>query len=413
MAKRLAEKVSHAGGRVYYVGGFVRDQVLGRDNKDVDVEVHGITPKQLEEILDSLGQRTVMGASFGIYGLRHLDLDIAMPRSEHATGRGHKDFDVFVDPFLGPEKAAMRRDFTFNALMQDVLTGEILDFFGGVQDLKTGVLRHVNDDTFQEDPLRVLRAAQFAARFEFRVAPETIRLCKKMDLTYLASERIMEELSKGLMKSKSPDIFFRVLKEMDQLETWFPNVSVISKDGARFEKAMRAIKRAAGKREGANSPLGFMLSSLACHFEADTAEERASAAEEFLTALTNEAKLHKYVRSMALLSDQPHALYAENALQIEFMRLFDHSESPEDLIMLSEIFNESEDSEREDRLVSLLSAYRMLMAEPQVRGEDLIKNGIKPGKAMGRLIAFSHDLHLSGIKKEEALSKTLEFAKTM
>ena len=127
MAVRIAEAVARRGGRVYYVGGLVRDSLLGRENKDVDVEVHGVRPAVLAELLDSLGQRTEMGASFGVYGLRHYDLDIAMPRKEQATGRGHRDFAVFVDPFLGTRKATQRRDFTMNALMEDVLSGEIID----------------------------------------------------------------------------------------------------------------------------------------------------------------------------------------------------------------------------------------------------------------------------------------------
>ena len=102
----------------------------------------------------------------------------------------------------------MRRDFTMNALMEDVLTGEILDHFGGIEDLKCKVLRHVNDDTFAEDPLRVLRAAQFAARFEFAVAEETINLAKTMDLGALAKERVFEELKKALQKAQKPSIFF-------------------------------------------------------------------------------------------------------------------------------------------------------------------------------------------------------------
>ena len=172
MARRVAEAVQSAGGSVYFVGGFVRDRLLGRENKDIDIEVHGISVHALEQILDSLGERLTMGASFGVMGLRHYDLDIAMPRSETATGRGHKDFEVFVDPFLGEEKAAMRRDFTINALMENVLTGEILDFFGGREDLMRRRIRHVNDRSFAEDPLRVFRACQFAARFDFSVADD-------------------------------------------------------------------------------------------------------------------------------------------------------------------------------------------------------------------------------------------------
>ena len=170
MARKIARAVAEAGGRAYFVGGYVRDRLLGQENKDIDMEVHRVPVDALERILDSLGERLTMGVSFGVMGLRHYGLDIAMPRSETATGRGHKDFAVFVDPFLGEEKAASRRDFTINAMMEDVLTGEILDPFGGRDDLSRGVIRHVCDRSFTEDPLRVLRAAQFAARFGFTVA---------------------------------------------------------------------------------------------------------------------------------------------------------------------------------------------------------------------------------------------------
>ena len=114
----------------------MRDRLRGQESADYDVEVHGITPETLEAILDSLGERLEMGRSFGIYGLRGEDIDVAMPRIEHATGRGHRDFQVFVDPFIGYEKAAKRRDFTVNAMMEDVLTGEVLDFYGGREDLQ-------------------------------------------------------------------------------------------------------------------------------------------------------------------------------------------------------------------------------------------------------------------------------------
>ena len=141
-AREIAARVADAGGRAYFVGGCVRDQLLQREIKDIDIEVHGVSAETLAEILDSVGERTEMGASFGIFGLKHTGLDIAMPRRERSTGRGHKDFAVSVDPFIGPEKAAERRDFTVNALMQDVLTGEILDFFGGREDLARKRIRH-------------------------------------------------------------------------------------------------------------------------------------------------------------------------------------------------------------------------------------------------------------------------------
>ena len=103
MAKKIAQAAAEAGGRVYYVGGYVRDRLLGQENKDIDMEVHRVPIDALERILDSLGDRLTKGVSFGVMGLRGCGLDIAMPRSETATGRGHRDFAVFVDPFLGEE----------------------------------------------------------------------------------------------------------------------------------------------------------------------------------------------------------------------------------------------------------------------------------------------------------------------
>ena len=223
-ARRIAQEVQPLGGSVYYVGGCVRDRLLGRESKDLDIEVHGVTPQQLEIVLDRMGGRRTVGASFGVYGLAGCGLDIAMPRRETTVGRGHRDFTVEVDPWLGPERAARRRDFTVNALMEDVLTGQVLDFFGGREDLCRGLLRHVDDHSFPEDPLRVLRGAQFAARFGFTVAEETVALCRTMDLSALSRERVEGELQKALLQAPRPSIFFRTLDTMHQLHPWFTEV---------------------------------------------------------------------------------------------------------------------------------------------------------------------------------------------
>ena len=123
LARAIAADVAAAGGRVYYVGGVVRDACMGVESKDVDVEVYGILPAQLREILARHGEVYEKGASFGVLGIRHSDLDVAMPRRERRSGEGHRDFDVSVDPFLSTREASMRRDFTINAMMRDVLTG--------------------------------------------------------------------------------------------------------------------------------------------------------------------------------------------------------------------------------------------------------------------------------------------------
>ena len=140
MARRMAGTAAERGGRVYFVGGFVRDGVMGRESKDVDIEIHGMTADAVRGMLGEIGPWKEMGASFGVFSLRGYTLDIVLPR--HGGGKGE---DADIDPFMGRKEAERRRDFTMNAMMQDVLTGEIFDDFGGREDLKNGVLRCVGD----------------------------------------------------------------------------------------------------------------------------------------------------------------------------------------------------------------------------------------------------------------------------
>ena len=169
----LAKAVRDAGGRALLVGGCVRDELMGQQPKDWDFEVYGVEPARLRELLDQFGSVNVVGEAFTVYKLG-AHLDISLPRRERKTGRGHRAFFVEGDPGMAVEKAAERRDFTINAILQDPLTGEIIDPFRGRDDLKDKTLRAVSPKTFPEDSLRVLRAAQFAARFEFQIDPETV-----------------------------------------------------------------------------------------------------------------------------------------------------------------------------------------------------------------------------------------------
>src|ERR1043166_1495587 len=194
----LAEAVREAGGRALLVGGCVRDSLMGAQPKDWDVEVYGLAPERLSEVLDRFGTVNVVGEAFTVYKLGS-DLDVSLPRRERKSGRGHRAFVIEGDPEMSVVEASRRRDFTINAILKDPLTEEIIDPFDGRRDIEQGVLRAVSADTFVEDSLRVLRAAQFAARFEFRVAPETVELCRAIDLSDLPSERIWGELEKLLL----------------------------------------------------------------------------------------------------------------------------------------------------------------------------------------------------------------------
>lgn len=223
---RLARTVREAGGRAMLVGGCVRDQLMGEEPKDWDVEVYGIEPARLRELLNGFGRVSVAGEAFTVYKLG-LDLDVSLPRRERKTGRGHRGFVIEGDPQMEFEEAARRRDFTINAIMQDPLTGEVIDLFDGRVDLEHKLLRAVSTETFAEDSLRVLRATQFAARFEFEIEPGTIELCRAIDLTDLPRERIWGEMEKLLLHAQRPSIGLKWLYELGVVEQLFPELKAL------------------------------------------------------------------------------------------------------------------------------------------------------------------------------------------
>ncbi|MBK9713233.1 MAG: HD domain-containing protein [Kouleothrix sp.] len=208
--------IEAAGGRPLIVGGTVRDWLLGREPEEYDVEVYGLPIDRLVELLSGFGRVDAVGRSFGVLKLRlpgGRELDVALPRRESKVGAGHRGFLAEPDPAMTPREAAARRDFTWNAL---ALTpeGELLDFFGGREDLRAGIIRHTSA-AFVEDPLRVLRAMQFAARLDMRLAPETAALCRALlpEAPALAIERVWGEWQKWALKGRRPSAGLRVLRE--------------------------------------------------------------------------------------------------------------------------------------------------------------------------------------------------------
>ncbi len=198
-----ARAVKTEGGRLLLVGGCVRDKLMGRTPKDFDAEVYGIEQRALRDLLRRFGRVSTVGESFTVYKLGN-DLDVSLPRRERKQGRGHRGFVVEGDHTMTPEEAARRRDFTINAILEDPLTSEIIDPFDGREDLENKILRAVAPETFIEDSLRVLRAAQFAARFEFEIEAQTIELCRTIDLADLPAERVWSELEKLLLQAHRP-----------------------------------------------------------------------------------------------------------------------------------------------------------------------------------------------------------------
>lgn len=229
--KRLTEKIREYGGRGMLVGGCVRDELMGVTPKDWDLEIYGIEPNRLRQILDefaaSVGEDlNVVGEAFTVYKIGG-GLDVALPRRERKVGRGHRGFVVEGDPDMSFEEACSRRDFTVNAILKDPLTDEIVDPFNGQEDIEKKVLRHVSDDSFAEDSLRVLRAAQFAARLEFDVAPETVGLCRTIDVTDLPKERVWGELEKLLLTANEPSRGLKWLYDLGVVDQLFPELAAL------------------------------------------------------------------------------------------------------------------------------------------------------------------------------------------
>jgi tRNA nucleotidyltransferase (CCA-adding enzyme) len=223
---RLAEAVRDAGGRALLVGGCVRDTLLGRESKDWDVEIYGLAPAVLRAVLETFGRVDAVGEAFTVYKIGQ-HLDVSLPRRERKTGRGHRGFTVEGDPNMPFAEACRRRDFTINAILQDPLTGEIIDPCDGRGDLARRLIRHIAAETFVEDSLRVLRAAQFAARFGFDIAPETVALCRTIDVSDLPKERLWGELEKLLMKSPKPSVGLIWLQKLGVNEQIFPELKAL------------------------------------------------------------------------------------------------------------------------------------------------------------------------------------------
>ncbi len=224
-AAAIALRVRDAGGRALVVGGWVRDKLMGRPSKDLDLEVYGLPADRVKGLLGAFGNVNTVGESFTVYKVA--GVDVALPRRESKTGRGHRAFEVAGDPQLSFADAARRRDFTVNAIAWNPLTGEYIDPFKGQEDLAARVLRAVDARTFGDDSLRVLRAAQFAARFEFRLDTATRELCRQIELDDLPAERIWGEIEKLLLLSARPSIGFELALDLLVVDRLFPEIKAL------------------------------------------------------------------------------------------------------------------------------------------------------------------------------------------
>jgi tRNA nucleotidyltransferase (CCA-adding enzyme) len=431
----IAREIKQAGGQAYLVGGWVRDFLLGLPCHDYDIEVYGLEMERLFNILVRYAKPNLVGKAFGIITMR-IDgriYDFAFPRTENKTGPGHKGFSVSPDPRLGFPEASSRRDFTINSMGIRIPEMELADPHGGRRDLEARLLRHVSP-AFSEDPLRALRAVQFAARFGLDIHPETQALCRSLSpaLRELPMERIQGEFKKLLLKADRPSLGMEWLRKLDLLvhfpelqaligvqqePEWHPEGDVWTHNNMVLDEAAKLRRDEYGEFDN----LALMLGAL-CHdlgkplTTAFTDGRWRSPAHDvrgeeptraFLDRITREAALVETVVGFVREHLKPALLYKARhevkpsairrlALKVDIEKLVrvaraDHlgRTTPD---ALAREFPAGEWLLEQSRRLDVLDNR----PKPFLTGKHLLALGMKPGPEMGKVIAESFELQLEG-----------------
>ena len=375
------------------MGGGVRDHLLQAPVKDWDLEVYGLDDESLVRVLRRLGPVNTVGRSFGVLKLAAggLELDVALPRRDSKVGAGHRGIAVVGDPEMSLRAASSRRDLTINAMMVDVLTGELIDHHGGREDLQARVLRAVDADTFLEDPLRALRVVQFAARLEFEPDAELAALCRTAQLEELPAERIQAEWGKLLLRGKRPSLGLEFARKTAILHRLFPDIP----DQRHADPMLDRL--AAGPRdslEGEGRRWAVMLATW-LHDRPGDAIERT----------LDRLWLHRW--HSYPLRDRVLAAVSECSTPVESDRALRWlSTRAEVELTLWVRFAVTQTD-----VAPLLTRARELGIEhakpdPILQGRHLKKLGIKPGPAMGRVLAAVYSMQLDGDVTTLAEAKT-------
>jgi tRNA nucleotidyltransferase (CCA-adding enzyme) len=433
------------------VGGCVRDYFLNIPVKDYDVEIFGIDCfETIEKSLKKYGSVKLVGKSFGVLTLRAdgYDFDFALPRTEKKIGNTHQDFEVITNANLSFKEAAIRRDFSINAIGYDFSKKEFLDPFNGINDLKNKIIKHIDDNTFIEDSLRVYRAVGFASRFGFKIEGKTKELCKKIvlndELKYLPKERIYEELKKLFLKSSKPSIGFELIRELGILK-YFPELKALINciqdelyhpEGDVWVHTMMCLDELSRilkeeKIENEYRKL-YLFYAILCHdlgkpfctkeingritsFKHETLGIEPTIS--FLSKLTNEKKFIEIVCSLVKNHLAPFQLYlAESSLKA--IKRLSLKVNIEDLclVCLADCLGRDiNDKDKCPKATSwLLNSAKELNIENKaieqlVQGRDLIALGYKPSRKFKEILDFAFDLQLDEhLQKDLILQKVIE-----
>lgn len=429
----ICHEVKREGGVACIVGGCVRDTALGLPVKDIDMEVFNIPPKKLLVILKRSFDIDLVGQAFGIIKVRHFPIDIAIPRLESKTGHGHRAFEVHADPSLSREEAAARRDFTINAIALDPLTDILFDPFHGLDDLQNRILRHTTS-RFSEDPLRVLRGMQFAARFEMQVAPETIQLCRTIQPEGLPPERIFDEWKKLILLGKQPSRGLLFLRDCGWIQ-YFPELQALINcpqdplwhpEGDVWNHTLLALDAFAAQRineEMEDLTVGLAVlchdfgKPLCTHTEdgriRSIAHDRA--AEEptrtFLKRMTSQNSLIEEVLTLVLHHMRPHELFQVRASDSAIRRLATEVKRIDRLVRVDRADRAGrapDDAPPDQRCGDWLleKAHQLDVADaapkPIIRGRHLQRLGLSPGASFGPLLKACYEAQLEGLFTDES-----------
>ena len=399
----IAQTLHRYHAKMVLVGGCVRDYFLHIPIKDYDIEVYGLKDLEtLEEILSAFGKVKEVGKSFGILKLLHegKEYDFAFPRLERKTGRGHRGFAVTVDGALDFASAARRRDFTINAMGYIIEEKRLLDPFGGREDLRSKILRHIDDETFVEDPLRVLRGVQFCARFDLAMHLDTLSLCREMVVSgmlhELPKERIFEEIRKLFLQARQPSKGFMLMQKMGALAL-FPWLGEC--DPQTLQRTLRRLDRTAESVRTWDEKERMALSLAALSLEGG-----AKRAEEQVRFLSDEIRLRETV--VRLVSSYPDALQTARGIEDVSVRKLSLRAPIRQLVVLLDADGKTKEARRLEDAAKRLGVFEHAPA-PLLQGRDLVeKLKLSPSPKFKEILDKVYEAQLEGriASKDEALA---------
>ena len=384
--EKLFEKLYFYDIKPIIVGGYVRDRLLNKDSKDIDIELYNLTDIQkLETILKEFGTINLVGKSFGVCKLHYkgLDIDFSLPRVEEKISSGHRGFRVETKKDINFKIASSRRDFTINSIGYDVKNAKLLDPFYGIKDLKNRLLKHIDDKTFIEDPLRVFRAVGFISRFELDVDEKTKELCsfivKKNMLNELPKERILQELKKLYLKSTKVSLGFLFFSTIGGDEFF----SELDMKSDNFKKTLTYLDNYDKNSFDDKTNLKLML-VLTLYF---LDEEKIIS---FITKLTNQTNLAKDIIELIRYTN-----YIQNNKELNNYELYNIARHVKfsQLLKLLEAIGE-DIKNLQERIISLDILQKPL--KPLIDGKKLIELGYTPSCEFSKIIEEAYIAQMKG-----------------